>query len=428
MKATPRILLLALGLSLAPWLASCGSSSGERTAGGEDFPNSLEALGAALVESLDSSRSWNALENASPGTISGTNSDIASAAPAAARRVLLECRPESTTTLSGDWAVIFSVECPEEGGRKYDSLVIRPADSLVRILVKDSTGPLGLVGVRETYRPADTTLTGFPLLGSRLPIRILRKERLGGLVTTTNLVIDGGPDSSYAAGADNGLWSGSRMVVRENGDTLDRWSVLPWPDTSGPIYTHPTDSGLVTLDRRQVLGTGGIRTESSVIQAFREESRNYPRRFRSRLERDGDAWVEQAVFGSRQDSTFFPGDTAIFRKVRVLSRDTLLETVLVRTSLDPVDRQGDRLVRLTSHRLHGADGRQVFLDAQPDHPLEPDAPFTDGTIELRVIRASGDTLRFQGRMTGGTSQGTWKSSDGSGHVVFDNRGKVRSSP
>jgi len=411
----------AAAFALAAVLSSCSSSTADRTAGGEDFPNTLEALGRALAEGVDSSASWNSLDEASTSPVAGLPDSLEFLAGRA--RSLL-CTPDSSYgPLPDGFTYLRKTTCPA-GGRVEDSLVIRLSDSVVRVLVRDSSGLLGLVRKVQTF-VADSG-DGFRLKGYAGRVRIATVATKGKWRAESELVLDAGADLDWDTEADNALWRGGQATIRDELDTVDRWSVLPWARRAGPVYDARTgDSGRASVERRQILSDGAVRTESSVVMAFRRDSLNYPLRFRSRLRWSEALWKESSVFGPREDSVFLPGDTAVFLNRRHAGSDSVREEIRFLAGPDPRDRSGDRLVFLSSTRRHaGRSEVEVRMEAAPSTPLVSDAVFTDGRIVLRVLRADGDTIRFEGTMNAGVSEGRWKTRSDSGFVRLDSRGRV----
>lgn len=418
-----RLLGSACALAFAFAVAGCDSSTSERTAGGEDFPNTLDALGRALAEAVDSSGSWNRLQEASlstssPGGLPDTLPLVAG------RGGALLCEPDTTWgTLEDGFVFQRAVRCPD-GGRVQDSLVIRPSDSLVRLLVRDSSGLLGLVRKIERFQ-ADSG-PGFKLKGYAGRIRMGTVGIKGRWRLESELVLDAGPDLDWDSERDNDLYRGGQATLRDGRDTLDLWSVLPWPTGTGPVYSSRTgDSGLAILERRQILSTGARRAESSVLMAFRADSLNYPLRSRTTTVWPGGARMEESILGRGSDSLFRPGDSAVYVRSWRDSEDSLREEIALRSSPSPRDRSGDRLLSLSSvrHRVRAAE-RTVEIRAIPTTPLAPGTEFTDGSIVLRVARSNGETIRFEGTMTAGIATGRWSTGRDSGTVRLGPDGKV----
>jgi len=420
-----RIATTVFALGIVCGCSGSGPASGDQTAGGEDFPNTLNALGRSLAAGLDSSSSWNSLGSASTSPGVGALPDSQNFVAARAQAL---CVGDTTSNLLSDgFTVIRKASCPQGGGRLVDSLVIRASDSLIRILVHDSSGPLGLVRRIDTYQ-ADTGL-GFHTKGWAGRIRIGTIGMRGRWAAVSELVLDAGDDHDWDTPRDNSLWRGGSATIRGGTDTLDSWTVRSWPSANSRIYERSSgDSGLALLERRQILSSGAIRRESGVLMAFRADSLNYPRRFRARVERASDSWDEESVMGKQADSTFLPGDTARYLHLRRLGSDSLREEIRVLTSPQPRDRSGDRLLSFSSTRWRSRNAEvEVRLLATASTPMRPGADFTDGAISLRVVRATGDTIGFEGVMSKGVATGRWKTPKDSGTVAIGADGKVLSS-
>lgn len=414
-----------LGGLLAIVLAcGCTTSDPERTAGGEDFPNTLEALGRALAEGVDSSADWNGLGEASTAPSSSVYPDSTTAV---AGRLLENGCVEGSDAglLLGGWAWMRNTRCPADGGILRDSMVIRVSDSLIRLFVQDSTGPTGLVRRLDIFRP--DTGDGFRQKGWAGRVRVETIGIRGRWRTRAEIVLDAGPDLDWDTEADNRLWRGGHLTFRGT-DTTDAWTVAPWPDSERPLWGVASgDSGSALLQRRQRLASGAVRTESSLLMAFRTDSLNYPLRFLSETVWSPGLWVIQSITGYQPDSSFRPGDTAVYLRRRHAGADTLREEIRFVASPDPRDRGGDRLVgfRRTRFRALGSE-RFTLLEAVPTRPLTSGTPFTEGKVNLVVERADGERLTFVGDMSGGIATGRWTSRSDSGSVVLDSDGRVLS--
>lgn len=422
MTPFPKLHGPALALACLLSAAGCDSSTSDRTAGGEDFPNTLEALGRALAEAVDSSDSWVRPQEASlPASAGGLPDTVPTLS---ARKGALLCDPDTVWgALEDGFLYQRAVRCPE-GGRVQDSLVLRPSDSLVRILVRDSSGLLGLVRKVETFQ-ADSG-PGFKLKGYAGRIRMGTVGTRGRWRLESELVLDAGPDLDWDTQRDNGLFRGGQATIRDGRDTLDLWSVLPWPTGVGPIYSGPAgDSGAALLERRQILSSGARRSESSVVMAFRADSLNYPLRSRSTTTWPGGASLEESIRGEGTDSLFRPGDRAVYRRLWKDGSDSLLEEIVLRASSSPRDRSGDRLLSMASarHRSRAAE-RSVEIRAVPAAPLAAGQELSDGEVEMRVSLADGRTIRFRGTMVGGVTTGRWTTGLDSGSVRLGPDGKV----
>lgn len=422
---TPFHVRFGLAAAMAAVLAiatGCDSSTSDRTAGGEDFPNTLDALGRALAEAVDSSGDWNRLEETSISVTS--NAGLPDTTPLAAGRMAAFCDPDTTWgPLDDGFFFQLAVRCPD-GGRIQDSLVIRPSDSLVRLLVRDSSGPLGLVRKIETFAPDSGP--AFRLKGYTGRIRMSTLGIRGRWRLASELVLDAGPDLDWDTEQDNDLYHGGQATIRDERDTLDRWTVVPWPAAIGPVYSNRSgDSGLALLDRRQILPSGAVRRESSVLMAFRRDALNYPVRSRTTTTWPGDARLEESIHGLRGDSLFRPGDTAAYLRRWKDGQDSLREEIALRASSSPRDRGGDRLLSLSSVR-HRSRASEVGIEirAVPTIPLSPDQGFTDGSMTLVVSRSNGETIRFQGTMTAGITTGRWSTGRDSGTVRLGADGQV----
>lgn len=408
--------------SLLAW--SCTTSTPERSAGGEDFPNTLEALGRALAEGVDSSAAWNGLDEAS--TAAGSSVYPDSSGAIAGRLAVGECVEDSGAgLLPGGWAWMRSTRCADDGGILRDSMVIRPSDSLIRLFVQDSTGSNGLVRRLDIFRP--DTGDGFRQKGWSGLVRIETIGIRGRWRSRGEVVLDAGPDLDWDTESDNRLWRGGHLTLRGS-DTTDSWTVVPWPETGAPLWEVASgDSGTAFLRRKQFLPSGAVRTEGSLLTIFRHDSLNYPRRFHSETIWSPTLWILQSITGSRPDSSFRPGDTAIYLRRRQAAQDTLREEIRFLASPDPRDRRGDRLLQFRRIRFHSSSTeRFTLLDATPAGPLDPGTPFTEGKVNLVVERADGEHLTFTGEMAGGIATGRWTSRTDSGTVVLDSRGRVLS--
>jgi len=396
----------------AAFLVGCFDS--EPQSGGEDFPNTVSALGRALAQGLDSSRSWNGLDSAQANlAFSGDIADTARFRVVASRSLASSCVDTGYGGLLGPTHAYFVKKvCFGVGeGYRRDSLAFggyfAGMDSTdvdtVFLSRTDSVRPIA--GYSRSESTTDASGRGFFLLRSadtgRVRVSSVRKS--GRLSELSELVTGGGADHRFATSSDNEFWTGARGILRDL-DTLEWMDIRPF-DPVLPVI-GPGDSGLA-LATKFVVGAGVRKTERGVLVAFRDSGANYPRRWSTRHSWDNGAFRDESVLGPRPDSTFRPRDSILILLRAQARGDSLRQEVRAVLGPDPRDRKRDSLVSVRTIRYRsGGSERWTTFEFQSDRPVANGAEPVSGKVRVRIDFAEGTFIEFDGIWRDGEFSGT----------------------
>ncbi|MBK9578618.1 MAG: hypothetical protein IPK50_12130 [Fibrobacterota bacterium] len=421
---------LLLASACAAMLSGCLSS--EPQSGGEDFPNTVSALGRALALGMDSSQSWNGLDSAQtslsvpPGA---TDSSILRAA--GARRLAAACVDTGYGGLLGGSRAYFvkNVCVGVADGYKRDSLAfggyfekMKESDiDTVFMSRSDSVRPL--LGFSRSESVTDASGRGYFLQKSDTGrVRVSTVRKLGRLSDVSDLVLGTGPDRRFSTLADNEFWTGSHGVLRD-GDTVDWMDIRP--AIAGVPVIGVGDSGLA-LATKVAIGASHRKVERGILVAFRDESKNYPRRWETKHFWDNGGFREESVLGPKPDSTFRPRDTVLVLQRAQVRGDSLRQEIRALMGPDPRNRKQDSLlsVRSIRYRSGGAERKTVW-EFQSDRPVADGSEPVSGRILVRIDFAEGSYIEFDGTWKDGQFAGTWWDGKQSRPVRFGRKGEVR---
>ncbi|MBK8801718.1 MAG: hypothetical protein IPN71_06590 [Fibrobacteres bacterium] len=422
-----RLLLASL---CAAMLAGCLSSQPQ--SGGEDFPNTVSALGRALAQGMDSSQSWNGLDSAQAAlSLSGGVSDTSRLRKISARRQAEGCVDTGYGgSLGGSRAYFVKNVCVGQAdGYKRDSLAfggyfekMKESDiDTVFLSQSDSVRPV--VGFSRRESVTDASGRGYFLLKSDTGrIRVAAQRKWGSWTEVSDLVTGTGPDRRFSTSKDNEMWSGFKGLLR-GADTTE------WLDIRSLVPNQPVigagDSGQA-LVLKIAAGAGPRKTERGVIVAFRDSLGNYPRRWQTTTLWDNGAFREEAVLGPRPDSTFRPRDTVLVLERAQARGDSLRQEIRALMGPDPRNRKQDSLlsVRTIRYRSSGAE-RRTLWEFRSDRPVADGSEPVSGKILVRIDFAEGSYIEFDGTWKDGQFAGTWWDGKQSQVVRFGRKGEVR---
>ncbi len=412
-------------------MAACDASStanGPR-AGGEDFPNIMQALGRALALGADSSGDWNSLDSADIA-VSGDASLSDTARLVAARGQGLWCSDTSYDgVLSGGIYFKVGVKCPKIGLMIQDSLALSVVDradggkdTVFKVVQVDST----LLGeYRKLITIVDADGDGGFLLRNDPGRAVLSARKTAGRWTLWNrMVMDPGPDGLWDPGEDNHVYSGSRTLLLL-ADTIQHEQYTPHV-AGAPLLAGKTDSNLVWVDkiRRHPMR---VRTDRVLIMAYRDTARNYPAFLRAKTDWAGGGVRHETVFGSRADSQFVAGDTVTLLDRAQRDGDSLRVEVRAKLSPIPNDRTRDSLLSLRAERFRpGSFERRSVWDFVSDKPVANGKDAESGKLFARVDFSDGRWIQFDGRWDLGVFTGNFSTGNDSGAIVVNRDGTVRS--
>jgi hypothetical protein len=428
--------IILIGAALL--LASCDSSTTANgpNAGGDDFPNSVTALGRELALGMDSSQSWNGLDSATTGVGTGNAlSDTANAG--SARRLAAACVDTSYLTLAGSEATWTSNACLGASGFVRDSSVIAyftGADSANLDTVYWSSVDTSLLGYESYTTLQDASGRGYFLIKSADTgkVQYTVKRTAGGWTDLQNVLASGGADGILGTGGDNAFWLATRVLLRPAGDTATWVSLSPYNPSAGiPVYGGPGDSG-VTWAQKLVRDATWRHTERGLLVDFRDSTLNYPRFWQATTVWNVTGWNRwQAAFNPKSvDSTFKARDTVTLLD-RFHSGLTADSThIEAHALLGPDLRKPvtDSLLSVSLERLRVLQNdRHTIWQFTSDTPVASGAQPTSGTLFARVDFADKTYVQFHGHLSQGIFSGTYSNGTDSATVVVARNGTVQSS-
>lgn len=412
-------------------MAACdlGSTANGPRAGGEDFPNTVQALGRALALGADSSGDWNSLDSADIA-VSGDASLSDTVRLVAARGQGLWCSDTSYEgALSGAIYFKVGVQCPKIGLMIQDSLALSVVDrtgggkdTVFYAIQVDST----LLGeYRKLITIVDADGDGRFLFRNDPGRAVLSARKTAGRWTLwSRMVMDPGADGLWDPGEDNRVYSGSRTLLLLT-DTIQHELYTSYV-AGAPVLSGKLDSNLVWVDKIR-RHPARVRSERGLIMAYRDSTRNYPAFWRSQTDWAGGGVRYETVFGSRADSQFVAGDTVTLLDRAKRDGDSLRVEVRAKLSPIPNDRTRDSLLSLRAERYRsGAFERKSVWEFVSDKPIANGKDAESGELFARVDFSDGRWILFDGRWDLGVFTGTFSTGNDSGTIVVNRDGTVRS--
>jgi hypothetical protein len=435
-----RSILVLFGATL--WLSSCDTNStavGPR-AGGEDFPNTVQALGRTLAMGMDSTKDWNGLDSASTDIGTGSSPIIDSAANYAGRFAGILCKSDSGLvfqlgTKAGWEKTICNDTLP--AWKVHDSLVIGNYphfnDSGVGIdtvywMSSDSIRGVG--GYRSYSWLQPYSREFFLVKGDTGKLTWNVRRTAGRWTDFTTMLTDGGKDKLISTEKDNLFWSASRSLVKDAATSPDTsWALWIAPGIAGQPVIGPSDSGLARATKLTKLAFGR-KLESGLIVAHRDTLRNYATLWSARTDWNSGLTRWQTAYGLRPDSTLRARDTArlLERFRRSTGNDsTRIETkAILGPSLDRHDKDSLLSVRYERYRTN-LNERHAVWEIQSDNPVANGAESKSGSVYSKVEFADGSYAQFHGKWNSNVFEGTWSNGKDSAKVVVSRTGEVKSS-
>ncbi len=433
-----RSIFVLIGVSL--WLCSCDNHStadGPR-AGGEDFPNTVQALGRILALGMDSTKDWNGLDSASTDIGSGKSALFDSSANLAGRTLGILCTSDSSIAFVvgskvGWQKTICNDNAP--AWKVHDSLVIGNYPLFTTLGIDTvfwmSTDSVRGLGSYESYSWVEPYSRSFVLLKGDTGKATWNVRRKSGRWTDfSTMLTDGGRDKLLTTGDDNSWWSASRSLVKDAATSPDTsWALWIQPGTPGLPVIGPNDSGLARVTKLSKLAWGR-KLESGLILAHRDTLRNYAKLWSARTDWNFGLTRWQTAYGPRLDSSFQARDTV--RLLDRFHRSTGLDstrtevTAILGPSLDRHDLDSVLSIRYERYRTNLAE-RHTLWEIHSDHPVANGAEVNAGTLFARVEFADLSYAQFHGRWSANAFVGTWSNGKDSATVVVSRSGTVQSS-
>lgn len=427
---------LLIGASLL--LAACDSSttaSGPQ-AGGEDFPNTVNALGRSLALGMDSTKNWNGLDSASTDAGTGGSSLQDSGAAFAARMFGVSCTDDSALgILDASTAYFQKTTCiPGSLGSVHDSLAIAYYPGITGADIDtvywwstDSLRPL--VGY-ESYTWIKPSSRSFVLVkGDTGKVEFNVRRTAGRWTDKTWMIADGGRDHVIGTGDDNTFWNATRSLVKDATAAAPdtSWALWIQPGIAGAPVIGTSDSGLARVTKQTKLAVGR-RTESGLIVAHRDTTRNYAELWSAFTDRSPWGYTRfQTAYGPRSDSSFRARDTVrlLDRFRAVAGSDSARTDVVAILGPTLADHSKDSVVSLRYERFRTAlNEKHTLWQIQSDNPVANGSESKSGTVFAHVDFADGSYAQFHGRWSTSLFSGTWSNGTDSATVVVKRDGTV----
>lgn len=437
--------ILLLGAAL--FLAACDTTStanGPR-AGGEDFPNAVNALGRTLAMGMDSTQDWNGLDSASTDLGTGDSPLVDSSAAFAARSLGILCKSDSNLVfVEGSKVGWEKTICNDElpAWKVHDSLVLGnypyfndPAVGIDTVywMSSDSTRALGSYRSYTWFVPYSRD---FVLLkGDTGKIWYNVRRKAGRWTDFTSLLMDGGRERLISTDKDNTFWEASRSLVKDADSSPDTtWAYWIEPGVKGSPVIGTSDSGLARVTKLSKIVLGR-KLERGLLMAHRDTLRNYAKYWAARTDWNYGLTRWQSVYGGRADSSFEARDTIRFldrfRRTTGLDSTRIEAKAILGPSLTEHDRDSMLSIRYERYRSSLVE-RHTIWQIQSDNPVANGAESKSGTIFARVEFA--DTsyahaayAQFHGRWDTDAFTGTWSNGVDSATIRVSRSGVVLSS-
>jgi hypothetical protein len=253
----------------------------------------------------------------------------------------------------------------------------------------------------------------------------------GGLVTSLSQRIAAGADLDFNQRGDNRVLS-SLVAVTLGADTLRTWRLLD-ADGDSVVLDFSKDTNLVDLietDRNpQDTGASSLALSVRLVVYSKDSTRNYAVAYRSTLVRKDGGTVSIHAAGPRPDSTFRPGDDAVWTETRAYAAGDLElseRAYTVRLPAAPGAFAADLLLRYRAHAAYKAQAYSAF-----DFLLIPAAPVADGrwpaggSVEASLSYRDGAATAFTGEADAAGMTGALKDVSGASlNVSFDRQGRL----
>lgn len=481
MRKTNPITAASLALAALLCLAGCQSAEKDvRVAGGDDIPNDVEPLGKEAATERADSADWNgfkALPRTSPGMYDTTRvpdsvPDTTGAGQAQPKRGAALAKRASGPLPAGDSAVVAQASIPP-----LDSLpLLKPIDTVVTRVLDTSTGALETVHaqVKDNVRTLDSTVfvppdaansgstggvlqvagrityadtslwktylfrdadgDGFlaPRAGSlNLADLDLAAKGADGILVRTTQRVAAGADLDFNRRGDNRILS-SLVTAVLGSDTVHTWSLLD-ADGDSAVLDFSKDTNLVDLVETQRFtgdpDRGFLMAQTRLVVWSRDSTRNYAVRHRSlRLGGEGGTFAVNAR-GARFDSTFRPGDDALWTNARTYPAGASVEarsrTYTVRLPAAPGAFAANQLVRVQAQaRFRNLRYAAFAYSLRPETPVADGSLPAGGAVEASLVYQDGAATTFTGQAVAAGMEGEVKAVSGETlSMAFDRAGK-----
>ncbi|MFW5813733.1 MAG: hypothetical protein ACOCXC_05320 [Fibrobacterota bacterium] len=414
---------------LAAFLFYGCSSPEVVSGGGDDFPNSMQVLGARVAENLE--KEWNTPSGKInyDDMIKGTG-EIMNIPSGLAKRTGAAAADSSHFQITGEFLRVY---------HRTDSTVV--IDTIYYEISGDDTLLVKRCGVKERtkipltkerYLFADLDGDGYyenPESDvNRAYVEYLTTAAYGSVLVKAG--IDAGPDRSFATDNDNGVLYFSSLVTNARGDTVELKDYRGVGNETAVISGGVVNDS-VTVAAREIVTPNGNRLEtvSRYIVFPLDSTRSYLIGH-SAVEKRLGVRIETKVRTAAGDTLFGPGDTVRMEKVRfplqtdsVAVDSTVVEALLGEWSGGEYEASMLALHVFTSRRL-GRE-RTFRMSFVSDTPVPLGSKPSEGTLDLTVEYMDEQWQKLQGRVSPGEISALYTDSKGNDRTVtWDRSGRV----
>ena len=453
-----RIRALVAVLLAATFLACIQEKGNQQVAGGDDYPNTVDALGKKTAKALGDSADWNGFDSIPKGgpglydeavfpnpDLETTQSDWPSPPPAMGH-LAKKAAPVDTirtvdTIFTGEVrTVIHSIS---DSLREVDTTLMIPADPAI----PGSLPGFSLVVHHriysnserfESFRFVDADGDGYitPRSGS---VNIVEREFTegfaGGVIERSVQQVAAGGDLDFNGMEDNRLVA--NLFIRTLGqDTLDAYRFAD-PEGDSALIDNTREINLVDLFETHRLPVGNtlakVERKVRIAANSRDSSKSRPVRYSERrFLRDGST-VDVSVKGPSADSAFQPGEDVIWTESTARPTSDSVESSsvawTVRLAPSPGAHTANTLLAFTAEEKVRGGKSDFRFEFVGESPTADGRWISKGEVVSSLASAKGVRTDFTGRSdsTGFSGTVTWEGYP-SHPVSFDRSGNTISKP
>jgi hypothetical protein len=424
-------------------VVGCSVGTGPVAGGGDDFPNSLQTLGATITENLG--REWSSpVAPVDDSVILAVNGSVV--LPQAPTGL-----PKSTTrnadSLVIDWKIdssrgllyLFTTQVTDSTVL-HDTTIIKTG-TLGDTLLVSKTGVIEYTRVpvrTDRYRFLDhdgdgVLLDPFATVNQAVVTWESEYSRINVRIVSV-LAVDAGGDHDFESGQDNKILFASMLNAR-GPDTLEFYEVTDGDGDGYAVDNARGDSSLVDMrsikgfDPSQPLVKKTLLGTRYVLFAA-DSGSNYPVRYSMTEERFSGRVTRGWVVKTDSDSSFYPGDTVnLFITVKPPLADSVEnDSAVMKVLLGalPNDSTDDALIGMYARvqKRYGVE-RDVQFRFDPAAPVGFGKEIDSGSLWLRIDYEKGEWLEINGTISAAVITAQYTDSNGTSLTIrWDRTGKL----
>ncbi len=435
----PRLICLFTALVLSLLLSGCTTTE-TVAGGGDDFPNSMQVLGARIVQNMgtewDSPSGSLDLSEAASGA-----EQFAGSTPILPKRQSMQAvnadsidlditgkfvryyeRTDSTVVIDTTYFEINST----------DTLIVKRVGLRVRTkppLIEELYSITDLDGDGYLVNPASPVNQALVRQETRL---LSNLEVIQTYSVITELAGDAGPDRLFETNDDNKVLYFSKLVTNKDGDTLEYADIR---NSGGAFIIDNSSNDSTLVDVREIKSPlfkpseNRLQSDSRFVVFSKDSTRNYLISY-SFSERKYGVLTYSDVKKISGEKYFYPGDTVRMQKIRVpLQSDSVVaDTFLVDVKLGPdmaISSDDSCLAILVKSRKRLGTERMFSVQFTFISPVPQGAEPEDGDFSLLVESVGDEWQRLEGSIDASSISAHYTDSKGKiRDVVWDRDGRV----